>query len=156
MRRDTLSARLDDVEWLDTGGQPAQPALIIAFDGPPADLKERFRSPGSEAYTPADVDVFYRPQSSARAAETSGVLGISDSLTGHYLLEVNLDPSLIKKLVSTVRRYAAAVETGRRYTVELWADERQVGSFDKESLLVYDEGGALLRRRSLIPDSIEI
>lgn len=156
MRRDTLSARLGHVEWLDTGGKPTQPALIITFDGSPADLKDRFRSPGSKAYTPADVDVFHRPKPSARAVETGGVLGIGDSLTGHYLLEVDLSPSVIEQLVYAVCQYAGAVETGTRYTIELWAGEQQVGTFDKETLLAYDEDGALLRHRSLIPDSIEM
>ncbi|MFQ3293025.1 MAG: hypothetical protein ACI8VE_000079 [Natrialbaceae archaeon] len=80
---------------------------------------------------------------------------MTDTVTGTYLLEVNIAPDVIEKFVSAVREYATSVDEETWYTVELWAGGQQVGAFDKETLLIYGTDGALLSHRSLIPDSIE-
>lgn len=156
MHRDKLSARVGDIEWFDTGQQPSKPTFIITFDGPASDLRSRFQRPGSEQYTPADIDIFYRPHPSARPAASSGVLGLSDGMTGDYLLELNLGSDVIETLVAAVRQYASAAEAGPRYSVELWAGDHQLGTFDKETLLVFNADGELVRQRSLPPDGLEI
>jgi hypothetical protein len=155
MRRTDLSARIANASWLDTDRQPEQPALCIEFDGTVDTLKDWFQGHDNRSYTPDDIDLFYRLQQSDHAAATGGVLGVTDTVTGTYVLEVNIAPDVIEKFVSAVREYAASADEETRYTVELWAGGQQVGAFDKETLLIYGTDGALLRHRSLIPDSIE-
>ncbi|MFQ3293024.1 MAG: hypothetical protein ACI8VE_000078 [Natrialbaceae archaeon] len=58
MRRTDLSARIANVDWLDTDRQPEQPALCIEFDGAVDTLKDRFQGPGHRSYTPDDLDIF--------------------------------------------------------------------------------------------------
>lgn len=156
MRRENLSADIENVDWVDTEQQPDQPCFTIEFDGPEEELRDRFRKPDNSGYTPDDLDIFYRLQKSDHPSVTGGVFSISDSLTGELLIEINASPDLIEKFVYAVRQYASTVDEDIRFEVRIRVQDQQVAVFDKETLLVYGADGTLLRRRSLIPDGIEI
>jgi hypothetical protein len=55
-----------------------------------------------------------------------------------------------------MRQYAETVDADPRYAIDVRASGQEVGSFEKELFLVYGADGTLLRRRSLIPEGIEI
>ena len=140
MRRDHFTVETD----------PARdpPAVALTFDGPAGTLAERL--PDDNIPAAEDVDVVLRLQGPVDDAETVGVLSLTRRLTGEYLLEVNAEAAGLLEVVSAAR------EAENTYVVrtERPADEPVV--YGKETLLVYDEEGSLLRQHSLIPSGVEL
>ena len=80
------------------------------------------------------------------------VLGLTHRLTGEFLLEVNADADPILRLVDAAR---ASDDEDATYRVRIEADDARA-IYDKETLLVYDSDGNLLRGQSLIPSGVEL
>lgn len=156
MRHTDLTVDVTRTAWLDTDQAPRQPCLTIQYDGPTASLKDAFRHPDETGYTPDQLDIFYRQQSSPHAADTGGTVSITDRITGDYLLEVSAASDLVDRLVYAARTYADSVGTRSQYVVALRTADQSIASFEKQTLLVYDADGVLLRECSLIPNSVEI
>lgn len=120
------------------------PTLSIEYDGPAATLTERLSGPGGDPYDAGDVDVAFRLQD-----ESAGVLSISERLTGAFVCEVEAAGETIKRVVS------AAQTDDERYRIEIQGQDDR-WSVEKQTLLVYDDGGQLLRTCSLIPGGVEL
>jgi heat shock protein HspQ len=82
------------------------------------------------------------------------VFSLSNRVTGEFVLEVNTDAGPVLDLVETAREGADG--RGACYRVVVRQDETDVATYEKETLLVYDEEGNLLRQHSLIPSGVEL
>lgn len=155
MDNDTLTVTLTNVDWLDSGQQPQIPCLHSQFGGSEEKLADRFRAPDGGHYTPDEIDIFYRHQSTEPPVE-SGVLGLADRLTGEYILEMTTSPQLIEKLIYAVKQYGKRTDTTPQYQIDLRTETDQLATLKNDTLLVYGTDEPLLRRQSLIPSGIEI
>jgi len=146
MRRDyfSLTARVpgnsDDV---------VTPELDVAYDGPAEDLQDALTDDAGDPLPAEAIDVTCRLQD--EGDEAACVVGLTHRLTGEFLLEVNADAAAVLDLVEAAR---GGDEDGS-YRVHVATDGDEY-VFDMETLLVYDAGGSLLRRQSLIPSGVEL
>lgn len=151
MRRDYFTSFVDDAT--DQGAR--RPVLTIEYDGPDGRLADRMRK-GGRLREESDVDVAYRIKPDDGEASPDGVLAIADRVTGEYVLELNVPREDVYALVEAAREFGQSVETEDRYRIELTADSDHLVTYDKSTLLVYDDEGELLRSRSLIPSGVEL
>ncbi|WP_302080049.1 DUF5793 family protein [Salinibaculum rarum] len=147
MRRDhfTLSA-----EHLD-GQSDDEPTLVVSYSGPPGTLTARLEAETGTPPSGDDVDASFRLLPDDDGADGAGVFGMSRRLTGDFVLEANANAEDIFALVDAARE---ADETAYRIRLERPGAEPLV--LDMEALLVYDDGGSLLRQQSLIPSGVEL
>jgi len=119
------------------------PTMRITHHGATAALRDRLTDADGSTLASADVDV------AVRKREGEGVLSIAERLTGAFIAELEVE-------VAAVQRVVEAAEAGDgRYRLEIVAEDERV-DFEKQTLLVYDTTGQLLRSCSLIPGSVEL
>lgn len=142
MRRDyfTVDIRNESVDGI--------PAIQIAYDGPPGGLRERLTSAGETTLESNELDVAFRH----RADGDRGVLSVTDRVTGEFIFEVGAPVDAIGQLVEAAQRR----DGDSQYEVRLTDSDGKSLVYDKQTLLVYDHDGELLRDRSLIPGSVEL
>lgn len=155
MRRDYFSVEVRNTERGDGNGDPRQPRLDITFDGPAAALDDRLVD-GREDLDAEAIDVAYRLLDSPDDSDASGVIGVTDRVTGDFLLEANLDADVVLEFVRAAREYGKATDGNDRYQVRLYHDDDELYGHDKSTFLVYNNEGDLVRRHSLIPSGIEL
>lgn len=131
-------------------GEDAGPTITIEYDGPEADLETALRDDAGELLPAEALDVTCRLLD--EGTEGGCVLGLTHRLTGEFLLEVNASAPDVLHLVDAARSNGDEDAT---YRVRVKSDETEI-SYDKETLLVYDGEGNLLRGRSLIPSGVEL
>lgn len=151
-----VTVDLTDTQWLDNDNVPTTPRLRLHLSMPEEVLADRFRNPAGSAYRPEDLDVYFRECSSTRATVSTGVLTVSDRLTGDLLIEGTISSTVIERLVYAVHQRADRASDPPTYVVELVVHGDDVAAFEKQALLVYDSDGNLLRERSVIPTHIEL
>ena len=139
MRRDYFTV---DVQ---PHSEDTRPRISIEYDGPSGVLRDRLRR-GDNTLAADDIDVTFRRQ----ADSERGVLSLTDRVTGEFVLEVTVESAAIDDLVET------AQENDGEYAVDVTDDEGKSLVYGKETLLVYDHDGSLLRQRSLIPTGVEL
>jgi hypothetical protein len=149
MRRDYFTPSVDD--FGDDGTR--RPVLAIDYDGPAERLDDRI-SKGNSLLGESEVDVAYRLKEDGETAE--GVLAIADRVTGEYVLELNVPAVSVFDLVAAAREFGQSAETEDGYRIVLESDGDHLITYDKATLLVYDQDGELLRSRSLIPSGVEL
>ena len=148
MRRDYFTLDAVGVQPDDSG----RPIMRIRYEGPTEELESRLRR-GDVQLDSAGVDIAYRLQDALEADDPTGVLAITDRMTGEYVLELNTDAGTVFAVTEAVHD---ADEDGH-YTIEIQADGgAELATYEKSTLLVYDSDGDLLRERSLIPSGVEI
>lgn len=153
MRRDNVTLEVSNVSWLEGNGDPQQPVLTVAVEDVVAALHDRLhRDDGT--IDAGEVDVTFRFQGNPE--EATGVMAITDRLTGAFLLEVTTPGEDIIEFVSAVRRYAERTQGDARYRTLVRSDDETLVDLEKRTLLVYAEDGELLRQHSLIPSGVEI
>jgi len=142
MRRDyfTVDFRLESDDGI--------PAIQIAYDGPPGGLRDRLASTAESTLESSDIDVAFRH----RVEDDSGVLSVTDRVTGEFVFEVDASVDRIEALVDVAQRR----DGDGQYEVRLTDTDSKSLVYDKQTLLVYDHDGSLLRERSLIPGSVEL
>ncbi|MFB6137065.1 MAG: DUF5793 family protein [Halobacteriaceae archaeon] len=160
MRRDDYRVTVEDVAWLGTEDPPTQPTLVVANTGDPARLRDRLDTAEDGTLRTGQIDVSFRLVGSIDDA--AGVLGVTDRLTGDFVLEADIDEpgadgADVLHFVRAARRYGDVgdAEDGR-YTLRLDADDEVLATYEKRTLLVYDADGDLLRDHSLIPGGVEL
>lgn len=168
MRRDyfTLEARNVESSTEDGG---AIPTVHIDFEGPGDQLLDRITDEADEPLDPDEVDVAYRIQASSEdggaeapradgeaVADASGVVAVTNRVTGEFILELNADAADVLAFVRAARDYGTESDDDDRYRIELSVDGDRVATYDKTTFLVYDEEGDLLREHSLIPNNVEL
>jgi hypothetical protein len=154
MRREDLTLTVDDAE-ADSDG-PDGPTLVIEFDGPAETAAGRLEGVEGESLGADQIDVSFRFTTAVDAEDAAGVLGVTDRVTGDFLLEVNADASDVLSFVRTARRREERDEGDGQYAVVLVAGDDQVATYEKATFLVYNRDGDLLREKSLIPGGVEL
>lgn len=157
MRRDYFTIHVNDVGWVDTDGTPAKPRLDITYEGPKDTLRSVFFENGTTSTGGENVDVGFRLRASIDNPDATGVLAITDRLTGDFLMEMNTDVEPMLDFIRAARRYGEAVsDPSGRYLIEIELDENHTITLDKRTFLVYNQDGSLLRQHSLIPSGVEL
>jgi hypothetical protein len=156
MRRDYFELDVYNVDWVETGDPPRKPTVEISFHGPEELLYERLTSGDDELLSASETDVAFRLQESLDDPEATGVVAVTNRLTGDFLLELNERAEDVLKFVHAAREYGKSADEDGRYRVEINIDSEVVVSYEKSTFLVYDADGSLLRRESLIPSGVEL
>ncbi|MFB6165400.1 MAG: DUF5793 family protein [Haloarculaceae archaeon] len=146
MRRDYFTLESEHV----ADDADDRPTVRVGFDGPSDAFEQRLTAE-------TDVDVAFRLQTDLDEPDAHGVFGVTDRLTGEFVLEVNAEADRITELIDAAREFGQAsndAEDCYRVVIE----DRNGRRFEttKRVLLVYDRDGSLLRQHSLIPSGVEI
>ena len=157
MRREHFTLSAHGVDWIETDGEPRRPSVTIDFTGPTSELRERLTDPEGEPLDAAAIDVAFRLQGDLDDDPTTGVVAVTDRMTGDFILELNADVDDVLTFLDAARGYGerASGEEGR-YEVVILLDDEPFVTYEKGTFLVYDGEGDLLRRHSLIPSGIEL
>jgi hypothetical protein len=85
------------------------------------------------------------------------VVGVTNRVTGDFVLELNESTEDVFRFIRAAREYGrtADVDDGR-YRVEISLDGDDLVAYEKQTFLVYDAEGNLLRSESLIPSGVEL
>jgi len=159
MRREDITLVVSHTGWLDTDDDPRQPTLSLRLDDAAETLSERLESKDGETLAAGEIDVTVRLHDDLQDPEATGVVAVTNRITGEYVLECNADAETVIEFVRAARRYGEATDGDALYRIELCAGgdpDDPVASYEKRTLLVYGEGGELLREHSLIPSGVEI
>ena len=169
MRRENITLVVSDTGWLDSEETPRQPTLSLSLGDATETLSRRLEPEDGERLAESEVDVTVRLQSDLHDPDATGVVAVTNRITGEYVLECNADAETIIEFARAARRYGEMTDDEARYSVELSANETPdddtetagdtgttVASYGKRTLLVYGENGELLREHSLIPSGVEI
>ncbi|MFA1610354.1 DUF5793 family protein [Halobellus rubicundus] len=158
MRRDYFELDVENISWVDDDGDPRKPLVRIAFHGPREELERRLSDPSGEYLDAGETDVAFRLQESLDDPEATGVVSVTNRITGDFVLELNEDADDVLTFIRAAREYgrdAADADDGR-YRVEVLLDGEEAVAYEKQTFLVYDADGHLLRSHSLIPSGVEL
>jgi len=157
MRRDHFELAVHDIDWVETGDPPVEPRVVIDFDGPEETLTDRLTDPNGKLLDASETDVAFRLQDPLDDPDAMGVVGVTDRITGDFLLELNEDADDVLRFVRAAREYGQSTDDdGGRYSVVIRIDGDTVATYSKSTFLVYDANGSLLRSKSLIPSGVEL
>lgn len=156
MRRDYFSLDIGNVDWLDGDGDPEKPRVTISFEGPAQTLRSRLTGIDDEHLDAGETDAAFRLQPGAGESE-EGVFGLTNRLTGEFILELNEEAATVMEFIKAARRYGQAVpDADSWYRIRIRIDDEDVITYEKRTFLVYDDEGNLLRKDSLIPSGVEL
>lgn len=157
MRRDYFTLEVSNVDWVEEDGEVAKPTVTIDFEGPASNLRERLTGMDDELLDASETDVALRLQPEDVDADQSGVVSVTNRVTGDFVLELNEDADDVLRFIRAARRYGEVTgDNDGRYHVELRIEDETLASYDKSTFLVYNEDGNLLRKDSLIPSGVEL
>jgi hypothetical protein len=157
MRRDYFTLEVDNVDWVEDDRSPAKPSVAIDFEGPASTLRERLTAPDGDLLVAAETDVTYRLQSGLDADDSRGVVSVTDRITGDYVLELNEAAADVLTFIRAARTYGKETdEDDGHYAVTIIIDGEEVATYEKDTFLVYDADGNLMRQHSLIPSGVEL
>ncbi|MDB2281850.1 DUF5793 family protein [Halorubrum ezzemoulense] len=162
MRRDYFELTVEGVG--NDAGSQSPPLVRIDFHGPEDLLRERLSGGESEdiiVETDDDllaadqIDVAFRLREPLdEADEPDGVVGVTNRYTGDFILELNETATDVLPFIHAARD--ATDDGDARYRVEIDVDGERLVAYDKDTFLVYDQEGNLLRSESLIPSGVEL
>jgi hypothetical protein len=138
MRRDYF-----DVTLRETSTTSDMPELVITYDGPTDTLSTQLDT----ALTTDEIDIAFRHHT-----DDTGVLALTDRVTGEFVLEAVAPIETIETVVSSARQDS---DTGE-YELRLTSDETDYITCQNQTLLIYSADGDLLQDQSLISESIEL
>ena len=157
MRRDYFGLDVEHVDWVDTDGEPRMPQVFIDFHGPDGLLRERLTGTDGELLEAGETDVAFRLQGAYEDdPDAEGVVGVTNRLTGDFVLELNERAEDVLQFIRAAREYGRRVGNDGSYRVEITVEGGPLVTYEKETFLVYDPEGNLLRRESLIPSGVEL
>ncbi|MDH5021045.1 DUF5793 family protein [Halobacterium rubrum] len=157
MRRDYFELDVSNVEWVDGSDSPEKPNVVIEFTGATADLRDRLSDSTGDLLDAEETDAAFRLTDDADDPDASGVVSVTNRLTGDFLLELNVDADDVLQFVRAARRYGESTDDGEgRYRVEIRVDGDELVVYEKATFLVYSSDGDLLRGQSLIPSGVEL
>ncbi|WP_158057432.1 DUF5793 family protein [Halorussus halophilus] len=157
MRRDYFTLDVRNVDWVEEDGSAEKPTVLIDFEGPSSTLRERLTGTSDELLDAAETDVAYRLQGEVDDPDTTGVVSVTNRITGDFVLELNEDADDVLKFIRAAREYGkASGDSDGRYHVEISINGEDLVAYDKSTFLVYNSDGHLLRQHSLIPSGVEL
>ncbi len=140
-----------------TAESTTTPVIRVTFDGPVSSLVGS-DDDGTAVFDiddPERLDMSYRIHDTAMTDDTSGVLAVTDRVTGDFILECNCSAEKIAALVGAARESDAHQGDGL-YQFTLTINDEDILSVDRDLFLVYNVDGDLLRQHSLIPSGVEL
>ena len=162
MRRDYFDLTVEGVG--DGAGSRSPPQVRIDFHGPKELLRGRLSGGESDDLVEADgdglltadeIDVAFRLREPLdEADEPEGVVGVTNRYTGDFILELNETATDVLPFIHAARD--ATDDGDARYRIEIDVDGEWLVAYDKDTFLVYDHEGNLLRSESLIPSGVEL
>ena len=158
MRRDYFEVTVENVDWVNTGDEPAKPTVRIDFRGPADLLRDQLTDADGELLDADRTDVSVRLHDDPDDPDATGVVAVTNRVTGDFVLELNQTADDVLTFIRAAREYgrtAADADDGR-YRVEVSIDGDEVVVYEKQTFLVYDAEGNLLRSHSLIPSGVEL
>ena len=157
MRRDYFTLEVRNVDWVEEDAEAEKPTVIIDFEGPSSTLRERLTGTEDELLDAGETDVAFRLQGPVDDDETTGVVSVTNRITGDFVLELNQDADDVLKFITAAREYGKATsDRDGRYHVEISINGEDLVEYDKSTFLVYNDEGNLLRQHSLIPSGVEL
>ncbi|MFB6217965.1 MAG: DUF5793 family protein [Halobacteriaceae archaeon] len=147
MRREDFTMA---VAGVDEGEQPV-PTLVVEADGSPEALAARLEDVDGDRLEADGVDLAFRFTTDVDDDDATGVLAMTDRLTGDFVFELNADADAVLSFVRSARR-----DGDGRYRVRVETDGETLATYEKRTLLVYNNDGDLLREESLIPGGVEL
>jgi hypothetical protein len=158
MRREHLELTASGVGWVETDGEPEKPTVHIDATATEAAnlLADRLTDADESVLAAADMDIAVRLLEHPEDEETTGVVSVTDRLTGEFILELNENADDVLSFITAARKYGEQSDADGRYAVHITADGETLAEFEKTTFLVYNEDGDLLRRHSLIPSGVEL
>jgi hypothetical protein len=145
MRRDYFTLGVTD---LDEG----LPTLRVDLEGPVDEFADRLHDEDGPLPARA-IDVGYRLLDPLEDDEAMGVLGVTNRVTGEFILELN---AAAEDVLEFVRAARARQEDDARYRLRIVHDGDELAGYEKSTFLVYEPDGDLLRQHSLIPSGVEL
>jgi hypothetical protein len=152
MRRDYFTLDVTNVD----GEAETAPVVRIDFDGPSEQLTDRLTDDAGDLLAAEELDVAYRLHGPVNDEDTTGVVAVTNRVTGEFVLELNADARDVVRFVDAARAYGKTTDTDTRFVVEVAVDGDPLVEYEKSTLLVYDPEGGLLRQHSLIPSGVEL
>lgn len=157
MRRDYFSLEVSNVDWVESDGDPAKPNVTIDFEGPTDTLEDRLSDHEGELLEADETDVAFRLQASVDDPDATGVVSVTNRITGDFVLELNEDADDVLTFIRAARRFGELeADADGRYAVSIFTDGEPLVEYEKRTFLVYNEEGNLLRKHSLIPSGVEL
>ncbi|ADJ15592.1 hypothetical protein C497_11618 [Halalkalicoccus jeotgali B3] len=156
MRRDYFTLDVRGIDWVEEGGAPTTPTVVIDFEGPADELEARLSASDDELLSAAQTDVALRLQGAVDDAGTTGVVSVTNRLTGDFVLELNEEAGDVLRFIRAARAYGKEADSEERYRVIIRIDGEELVTYEKSTFLVYDREGHLLRQHSLIPSGVEL
>lgn len=156
MRRDYFTLDVRNVDWVDDDDEPRRPTVVIDFEGPSSTLRERFTDADGELLDAAETDVALRLQGDLDDPDTAGVVAVTNRITGDFILELNETAQNVLKFIRAARTYGKSTDDEAGYHVRIEMNGDEFLAYDKNTFLVYNEQGNLLRHHSLIPSGVEL
>ncbi|RQG92548.1 DUF5793 family protein [Natrarchaeobius chitinivorans] len=156
MRRDHFTLTVSNIDWVETDGEPSKPSVSIDFTGPSTMLRERLTDPNGDVLEAGETDVALRLQEPL-GSDAAGVVSVTNRITGEFILELNEDAEDVLRFIRAARGYGEdASDDEGRYEVRITVEDEHFVTYDKQTFLVYDDEGNLLRQHSLIPSGVEL
>ncbi|WP_152040393.1 DUF5793 family protein [Salinigranum salinum] len=157
MRRDYFTLDVRDVDWVDAGEQPHKPLVRIDFHGPRELLTERLTGGDGELLAASEIDVAFRLVDALDTEDASGVVGVTNRMTGDFILELNESAEDVLRFIRAAREFGRTADADDgQYRVEITLEDDDLVVYEKGTFLVYDAEGNLLRSESLIPSGVEL
>jgi hypothetical protein len=156
MRREDFTLDVHDVDWVEDGGEPREPTVVIDFEGDQPAFEQRLTGRDGEKLDASETDVAFRFVDAGDEGGDAGVVSVTDRITGDFILELNEDAEDVLKFIRAARRYGEHADSHGSYHVRVLNEGETVVEYQKETFLVYSEDGDLLRDQSLIPGGVEI
>jgi len=157
MRRDYFTLDVRNVDWVEEGDDARKPTVLIDFEGPSSTLRERLTGTGDDLLDAGETDVAFRLQGPVDDEDATGVVSVTNRITGDFVLELNQDADDVLKFIRAAREYGKATgDPDGRYHVEISINGDDLVEYDKGTFLVYNRDGNLLRQHSLIPSGVEL
>lgn len=156
MRRDYFSLDVTGLDWVAEGEDPERPTLVIDFEGPASLLQERMTGGSADLLSASEIDVSFRYLTDIDDEEATGVISVSDRMTGEFILELNVDAERVVEFVKAAREFGKEADAEDRYRIIIQIDGEEIVAYDKRTFLMYNTDGNLLRKHSLIPSGVEL
>ena len=157
MRREHFELDVRNIDWVAADGDPQQPVARIAFSGPSEELQDRLSDVDDTQLDGEQIDVAFRLRAPFEETGATGVVGVTNRLTGDFIFETNEDAEDVIKFIDAAREYGQATNSpDSRYRIRLSFEDGDTTTYDKGTFLVYDDEGDLLRSQSLIPSGVEL
>ncbi|MUW15990.1 hypothetical protein GJ633_16385 [Halorubrum sp. CBA1125] len=153
MRRDYFDLTVEGVG--DDPDDRTTPLVRIDFHGPEGLLRDRLSGTDGDLLEAAEIDVAFRLREPlGEADDPEGVVGVTNRYTGDFVLELNETATDVLPFIHAARD--SVDDEDAHYRVEIDVDGERLVSYDKDTFLVYDHEGNLLRSESLIPSGVEL